>query len=103
MNIRPKQIARIGEFLLEEAVLDALLEARHQGRCIGAAEISRRTGIFRESHLAKKGGNDDITSGILGKLLKHGRACRCPQDPLKPDKEDGWQLTNDEFERRRDA
>lgn len=43
--IRPKQLARMGEFYLEEAVLDVLLEAKHEGQCLGAAEISRRASI----------------------------------------------------------
>lgn len=101
MSIQPKQLAAVGEHLLEEAVLAVLLEARRKDTCIGAGEISKRAGIFRESRLAKKGGNDDITSGILGKLLKHGRVCRCPKKPDKPDKKDGWKLTDSEFARRR--
>jgi len=46
--IRPKQLARLGEFHLEEAILDVLLEARHEELCLGAAEISRQAGIYRE-------------------------------------------------------
>ena len=41
--ISSKQLARFGESHLEEAVLDVLLEVRHEEECIGAAEISRRT------------------------------------------------------------
>ncbi len=41
-GIRPKQFARIGEFCLEEAVLDVLLEAKHGSECLGPAEISKR-------------------------------------------------------------
>lgn len=48
MSIRPKQFARIGEFHLEEAILDVLLEAKHEHKCIGMAEISKRAGIFRD-------------------------------------------------------
>lgn len=48
MSIRPRQLARIGEFHLIEAVLDVLCEAYPNGYGIGAAEISKRTGIFRE-------------------------------------------------------
>ena len=91
--IRPKQFARIGEFHLEEAVLDVLLEAHHENERLGAAEIGKRTGIFRESGYAKKSGNDDIVWGILGKLIKHGRV-------KKVDK--AFLLSDDEFERRRD-
>ena len=102
MSIRPKQLARIGEFSLEEAVLDVLLEARHKGECLGAAAISKRTGIFREPGHASVGGNDYIVWGILGKLAKHGRIERCPQNKAKPDKLDGWRLTDAEFQSRRD-
>ena len=35
----------MGEFQLEEAVLDVLLDALHENECIGAAEISKRAGI----------------------------------------------------------
>ena len=102
MSIRPKQMARMGEFNLEEAVLDVLLEAQHEGECIGPAEISRRAGIFRESGHAKKSGNDDIVWGILGKLVKQGKVRKCPQNPAVPDRDDGWELAPAEFEARRD-
>jgi len=94
--IRPKQLARMGEFHLEEAVLDVLLEARHEGECIGAAEISKRAGVFRES--GEAGGNDAIAWGVLNKLAKHGRVERCEQSNNRG----GWQLTDDEFSIRRD-
>lgn len=102
MNIKPKQMARFGEFLLEEAVLDVLLAARHKDECIGAAEIGKRTGVFRESGYAKKSGNDDLVWGILGKLAKHKRVQKCCQDPEKPDDTNGWELTDAEFQQRRD-
>lgn len=102
MDIRPKQLARIGEFSLEEAVLDVLLEARYKGECLGPAAISKRTGIFREPGYASTSGNDYIVWGILGKLAKHRRIEKCPQNEEKPDKRDGWQLTDTEFHARRD-
>lgn len=102
MSIRPRQLARIGEFSLEEAVLDVLLKARHKGECLGPAAISKRTGIFREPHHASVGGNDYIVWGILGKLAKHGRIEKCPQNEAKPDKVNGWRLTDAEFRARRD-
>ena len=46
MSIRPKQLSRMGQFYLEEAILDVLLEAKHERECIGPAEISRRAGGF---------------------------------------------------------
>lgn len=102
MSARAQQFALAGEFLLEEAVLDVLWEARRNGECLGPAEISKRAGIFRESGLAKKSGNDDIVWGILAKLVKHGRVHKCRKDPLKSKKEDGWELADDEFEKRHD-
>ena len=99
--IRPKQFARMGEFHLEEAILDVLLEAKHEGECIGPAEISKRTGIFRESGWAAKSGNDNIVWGMLGKLAKGQKVTKCYQKPGSG-KEDGWELTDAEFESRRD-
>ena len=103
MSIRPKQLARMGTFHLEEAVLDVLLEAKHEGECIGAAEISRRAGIFRlpETPLPGKGRfNDAIVTGLLTKMLDEGRAQKCPQ--RAGGREDGWELTEKEFAMRRD-
>ncbi|RKU28967.1 hypothetical protein C6497_07165 [Candidatus Poribacteria bacterium] len=93
MSIRPKQFTRIGEFHLEEAVLDVLLEANHEREIIGAAEVSRRAGIFREPGHSMKGGNDAIAWGILGKLIKENRVIKVDQ---------GFKLTDEEFELRRD-
>ena len=100
--IRPKQFSRQGEFFLEEAILDVLLEAKYENECIGAADISKRSGIFRESGYAMKSGNDNIVWGMLNKLVKEGKVKKCPQKPSKPDKNDGWKLTEEEFNRRRD-
>lgn len=101
-GVRPKQLARMGEFHLEEAVLDVLLEAAHEGECIGAAEISRRAGIFRDPDTKEDGGvasgNDWIAGGLLIKLRKAGRVERCEQTQKKG----GWKLTDKEFQVRRD-
>jgi hypothetical protein len=97
-GIRPKQNARIGEFHLEEAVLDVLLEARHEGECLGPAEISRRAGIFRERGEVNIM-NDAITTGILVKLYDESRVTRCTQTNANLG---GWELTDREFELRRD-
>lgn len=101
-GIRPKQLARIGEFHLEEAVLDVLLAAALADECIGAAEISRRAGIFRDPDRKEDGGvsagNDFIVTGLLIKLRKGGRVERCEQSPGRG----GWKLSAAEFERRRD-
>jgi hypothetical protein len=101
-GIRPKQLARLGEFHLEEAVMDVLLEARHENECIGAAEISQRAGIFRQPDTKEDGGvasgNDWIVGGLLIKLRKAGKVERCEQSNGKG----GWKLTDEEFNRRRD-
>ena len=96
-GIRPKQFARIGEFHLEEAVLDVLLEAKHESECLGAAEISKRTGIYRERGRYDLM-NDAIASGLLNKLADHGKVNRCKQK----DGQGGWELTEKEFNSRRD-
>lgn len=100
--MRPKQMARMGEFHLEEAILDVLLEAWYNQEVLGAAAIGKRAGIFRESGYAKKAGNDDIVWGMLGKLVKLNKIEKAPQNPNDPDKFDGWKLTEQEFDYRRD-
>lgn len=96
-GIRPKQHARMGQFYLEEAVLDVLLEAKHEGDCIGAADISRRAGIFRDRGEVDII-NDAITTGVLIKLHAERRVQRCTQ----PNNRGGWNLTDHEFALRRD-
>ncbi len=88
-GIRPEQLARRGEFYLQEAVLDVLLEAKREKECMGAAEISRRSGIFREKGIA--GLNDAIVTGLLNKLEKEGSVEKCGEQ---------WELTDQEFTRR---
>ena len=96
-GIRPKQHARMGQFYLEEAVLDVLLEAKHEGDCIGPADISRRAGIFRDRGEVDIM-NDAIATGVLVKLHTEGRVQRCTQ----PNNRGGWDLTDHEFALRRD-
>ena len=98
IGVRPKQHARMGMFHLEEAVLDVLLEAKHEGDCIGAAAISRRAGIFRDRGQVNII-NDAIATGILVKLFDEGRVQRCQQHDTE---RGGWELTDAEFEVRRD-
>lgn len=95
--IRPKQFARMGEFYLEEAVLDVLLEARHEDECLGPALISRRSGIYR-SRGAANAMNDAIVTGLLVKLHSVGRVVRCKQNNYRG----GWKLSDTEFESRKD-
>lgn len=103
MPLRPKQTARMGEFHLEESVLDVLLEAYHEGECLGPSAISKRAGIYRKSAkgdgvTAVKNMNDTIVMGLLNKLYELGKVRRCDQDNGKG----GWMLTDEEFQRRRD-
>jgi hypothetical protein len=98
IGIRPKQLTRLGEFYLEEAILDILLQAFEEKLCIGAAEISKRSGIFRERGSANIM-NDAIATGILIKLNESGRVERCTQNNKKVG---GWQLTKKEYDIRKD-
>lgn len=97
MSIRPKQLSRMGQFYLEEAILDILLEARHERECIGPAEISKRAGIFRDRG-KENIMNDAIVTGFLVKLSDQEKVSRCTQSNNKG----GWELTEREFRSRRD-
>ena len=92
-----RHYARLGEFYLEEAVLDVLLEARYEGQCLGYSEISRRAGLYRERgpHNLM---HDAIVSGIMNKLADQGRVARCEQ----PNGRGGWKVTDAEFAARKD-
>ena len=94
----------MGMFHLEEAILDILLEFKHEGECIGPAEISRRAGIFRdrgEGIVSERGIlNDAIVTGVLVKLFLENRVVRC-QQTHQPSR-GGWELTDSEFTLRRD-
>ena len=96
-GFRPKQHARMGMFHLEESVLDVLLEAKHEAECLGAAEISKRAGIFRDRG-TENIMNDAIATGLLVKLASEGRVERCKQENDR----DGWELTRSEFTARHD-
>lgn len=102
MSIRPKQFARIGEFYLEEAVLDVLFETRRKfdeegakKEYLGPADISRGAGIFREPVPGTNSGTDTIVWGILNKLLKDGRVEKC-------NKPKGYKITDKEYVSRKD-
>ena len=90
-GLRPKQLARIGMFYLEEAILDLLFEAemdKRQG--LGPTEISRRLGTLLS------GGNfkDAIVAGFLTKLKDQGL--------VKNVGRGDWRLSEMERENRRD-
>lgn len=86
-GLRPKQLARIGIFHLEEAVVDVLFEAGP----LGAAAISNRLSVFRgEGHYGY------LVYNVLQKMETEGRVGRCRSV------RGGWQLTEKEIEQRRD-
>lgn len=73
--------------------MEVLYSAKKSGECIGAAELGRRAGIFREPGYATKQGNDHIVWGILNSLVKDGFVTKCTQKNGRP----GWELTDDAF------
>ena len=70
-GLRPKQLGRIGMFYMEEAVLDALMEAQ-QDQAFGSTEVMRRTGIV--SGVA--GVPDAMVADVLTTLVTGGRVER---------------------------
>lgn len=86
---------------LRVAALEVLYEAYKEDECLGAAEIGRRAGIFREPGYASKQGNDHIVWGILNSLVKDDLVTKCVQRITKTGKKiKGWKLTDDTFEQR---
>ena len=71
---------------LEEAVLDVLLKAKEEGcGCLGPAEVSHRTGIYRGSDRLV----DAIAAGTLNSLEDRGLVARCTQ----PNGRGGWKIS----------
>ena len=95
----PKQHGLIGIRHLENAVLDILLEAWHEKKPLGFWEIGKRTGMAYETDLLTFqaeggfGGSRGIVWGVLTKLAKEKRV---------QGKKGRWELTEAEFNRRRD-
>lgn len=96
MSTRPRQMARIGEFYLAEAVLDVLCVAYPEGYGLGAADIGRRASIYRDQGIIQM--NDAIVSGLLNLLHEQGKVQQAQQHNGRG----GWKLTDEEYERRRD-
>lgn len=94
MSIRPRQLARMGTFYLHEAILDVLCDHYLENYGLGAADISRRIGVYREGPPL----NDAVVTGYLHELLGQDRVTRRDQDNGQP----GWTLTPAEYNRRRD-
>lgn len=84
-NNDPKDLARKGEKYLEKAILAVLSTAEE---CIGAAEISKRAGIYRERGVLDIM-NDAIATGILVKLHSAGEVQQCTQNS---NGRGGWEL-----------
>ena len=62
-----KQLARVGIFYLEEAVLDVLFQATEENQLVIAAEIRRKIGLGEIDE------SDWVIRGILQKLFhSHG-------------------------------
>ena len=77
----PTAHGRTGMRELQEAVRMVLAN----GECLGPAEISRRTGIYRGGRW-----HDMIVQGVLDSLQDKGEAEQCDQI----DGRRGWRLTN---------
>ena len=89
-GLRPKQLARIGMFYIEEAILDLLLEAEMDKReGLGPTEISKRLGTLLEYEIP-----DAIVAAFLVKLKNKGL--------IKNPKRGHWVLTEMESENRRE-
>ena len=98
MSIQPKQYGRMGMFYLEEAVLDILGDHYPEGGGLGAAEISRRAGIYRDRGVSDMM-NDAIVTGVLNSLHEQGKVARHEQTEIG---RGGWRLTQIEYNRRRE-
>ena len=93
----PKQMARLGVFHIEEAILDILFQA--DGQYVRAIDISRDCGMSQswdESHW--------IIAAILNKLEidKRVEARRGEPKPGRKGRASGWKLTVHESNRRAD-
>jgi len=96
-------LADRGVRLLQDAVVAAMVEARHAGVNLGAADISRVCGIFREPGARSSGSgmaglNDAIVTGILLSLQSQGRVERCVRTGCRS--RGGWRISDHEYELR---
>ena len=90
-GLEPKQLARIGIFYLEEAVLDILHEARHSDdEWLLPANISRRMGITVSEFVTF---HYPLVHGVLEGLRRKNQVEKAKRK---------WRLTDEEFENRCD-
>ena len=94
--IRPKQMVRVGAFYMHEAILDLLYENYLEGTGLGASEIGKRLGIYRDAGVVHM--NDAIVTGFLNELYEEKRVIQKKQSNGKG----GWTLSPKEYETRKD-
>ncbi len=98
-DIRPRQLARIGMFYLEEAILDVLLEAIYGAdeSWVSPLRISKRADVYYEEERLWKNFRYAVVKGILSKLESEGRVeCKIGKSGKV------FRLTDAERDRRRD-
>lgn len=77
---------------MQEALLDVLCNAHPEGYGIGAAEISRRMGVYRDAGVVNM--NDAIATGLLNALHEKGKVRQVNQRNGRG----GWMLTDQEYD-----
>ena len=78
-------LARIGMQCLDEAVMAVVVAAQQAGEVLGPAEISKRTGIDRNVGFGRDTATyDDITTGVLARLVRAGRVSRSGRGRYEP-------------------
>ena len=90
-GLSTRQLVQKGMFCLGEAVLDVLLEAKYEEKHLYPIEIGRRANLSYSLYE-----DTAIIYGVLKKLEDEGCVERCP------DRNKKWQLTEKEFEKRRE-
>ena len=93
-----KQLARIGLFYLEEAILDVLPSPSDEH--IKMAQVNRLIGMHRIhqewTRVEPKGVSDWLCSFVLEKLLDEERV----ETRTEGNRRTGWRLSHSEYERR---
>ena len=78
-------LARIGMQCLDEAVMAVVVQAHQAGEVLGPAEISKRAGIDRNVGFGRDEAiYDDITTGILARLVSARRVSRSGRGRYEP-------------------